>query len=164
MLGHEVPSPEAARKFLYQFHDEGKLEEAQKELPVGQVRALAQVNRDGPGILFRGDSACWEKELLKWLRDDQRAGGPRGPITFGISVRMTPNLKKHIARLPGSMWKPYREDSEAVRECADVLNYWPEEEDRPEDAGPLRHIAIRMADVGAVTAPVHDTVGCHRSG
>jgi hypothetical protein len=56
MLGHEVPSPEAARKFLYQFHDETKLEEAQKELPVGQVsyiaeesallRALAQVNQE----------------------------------------------------------------------------------------------------------------------
>ena len=24
MLGHEFPSPEAARKFLYQFHDQGK--------------------------------------------------------------------------------------------------------------------------------------------
>jgi hypothetical protein len=55
MLGHEVPSCEAARKFLYQLHDESKLEQAQKELPVGQVsyiaeesaplRALAQVNQ-----------------------------------------------------------------------------------------------------------------------
>jgi hypothetical protein len=46
----------AARKFLYQFHDEEKLEQAQRELAVGQVssipkesaplRALAQVNRD----------------------------------------------------------------------------------------------------------------------
>ena len=34
MLGHEVPSPEAARKFLYQFHDESKREQAQQELPV----------------------------------------------------------------------------------------------------------------------------------
>jgi len=238
MLGHEVPSPEAARKFLYQFHDEGKVEQAQKELPVGQVsyiaeesaplRALAQVNqemvqevgrrcpdqkiatvdldatiiesykreaqptyqggsgyqpmlalwaemnlvladefRDGnvpaqkeplrvarrafqglpPTVgeyYFRGDSACWEKELLKWLRDEQRTDGPQGPITFGISVRMTGNLKKHIGRLPESLWKPYREDSEAVRECADVLNYWPEEEDRPAGAGPLRYIAIRV--------------------
>ena len=25
MLGHEVPSPEAARKFLYQFHDPKKV-------------------------------------------------------------------------------------------------------------------------------------------
>jgi len=238
MLGHDVPSCEAARKFLYQFHDESKLEQAQKELPVGQVsyiaeestplRALAQVNqemvqevgrrcpdqriatvdldstiiesdkreaqptyqggsgyqpmlalwaemnlvladefRDGnvpaqkdplrvarrafqalpPTVkeyYFRGDSACWEKELVHWLRDDQRADGPQGPIMFGISVRMTPNLKKHIERLSAPQWKPYREDCEAVRECADVLNYWPEEEDRPEGAGPLRYIAIRV--------------------
>ncbi|MGB7720406.1 MAG: hypothetical protein WBL65_10935, partial [Bryobacteraceae bacterium] len=56
MLGHEVPSCAAARKFLYGFHDESKLEQAQKELPVGQVsyiaeesaplRALAQVNQE----------------------------------------------------------------------------------------------------------------------
>ena len=56
MLGHAVPSREAARKFLYQFHDESKLEQAQKELPAGQVsyiaeesaplRALAQVNQE----------------------------------------------------------------------------------------------------------------------
>jgi hypothetical protein len=37
MLGHEVPSPETARKFLYQFHDEEKLKQAQSELPTGQV-------------------------------------------------------------------------------------------------------------------------------
>ncbi|HLJ26132.1 MAG TPA: hypothetical protein VKY85_05440, partial [Candidatus Angelobacter sp.] len=30
MLGHEVPSAEAARKFLYQFHDEKKIEQAQQ--------------------------------------------------------------------------------------------------------------------------------------
>jgi len=238
MLGHELPSPEAARKFLYAFHDEERLEQAQAELPVGQVsyipseseplRALAQVNqglvhaiggrcaeqkiatvdldatviesfkreakptyeggkgyqpllalwaemdlaladefRDGnvpahvdplptakrafaalPGrvkeLYFRGDSACWERELVKWLRDERREDGPQGLITFGISVRMTANLKKHILRLPERLWKPYGEDSEAVSECADLLNYWPEEEDRPEGAGPLRYVAIRV--------------------
>jgi hypothetical protein len=238
MLGHEVPSPEAARKFLYQFHDEEKIEQAQKELAVGQVsyiaeesaplRALAQVNqemvqeigrrcpdqkiatvdldatiieswkrqaqvtyqgisgyqpmlalwaemdlvladefRDGnvpaqmkplpvtrrafqalpPTVqeyYFRGDSACWEKELVKWLRDEDRSDGPKGAITFGVSVRMTPNLKKHIVRLGENLWKPYREDTGMISECADLLNYWPEEEERPEGAGPLRYIAIRM--------------------
>ena len=93
---------------------------------------------------FRGDSGCWEKGLLNWLRDEQREEGPPGRITFGISVRMTPDLKKHILRLGDSLWKPYREDAETVLECADVLNYWPEEEDRPEGAGPLRYIAIRV--------------------
>ena len=238
MLGHSIPSCAAARKFLYEFHDESKLEQAQKELPVGQVsyiaeesaplRALAQVNqemveeigrrcpdqkiatvdldstiiesdkrearatyqgvsgyqpmmalwaemnlaladefRDGnvpaqqeplrvakrafqalPATVeeyyFRGDSGCWEKQLLNWLRDEKRAEGPQGRITFGISVRMTPNLKKHIVRLPDTLWKPYREDSERVLECADVLNHWPKDEERPEEAGPLRYIAIRV--------------------
>jgi hypothetical protein len=56
MLGHELPSPEAARKFLYQFHGEERLAQAQQELPVGRVsyipteseplRALAQVNQE----------------------------------------------------------------------------------------------------------------------
>jgi hypothetical protein len=238
MLGHEMPSPEAAGKFLYQFHDREKLEQAQQELPVGQVsyipseseplRALAQVNRelvqevgrrcsdqkiatvdldstviesfkreakasyegttgyqpmlalwaemdlvvadefrDGnvPAQLeplrvaqrayqalpetvnefyFRGDSACWDRALVRWLRDEQREQGPPGRITLAISVRMTANLKKHMLRLPEKLWKPYREDPEAVSECADLLNYWPEEEDRPEGAGPLRYLAIRV--------------------
>src|SRR5664280_2682089 len=53
-LGHPVPSAEAARKFLYQFHDEAKIEQAQRELPSGRasyipgesapLRGLAQVN------------------------------------------------------------------------------------------------------------------------
>ena len=57
MLGHGLPSPEAARKFLYAFHDqEERIAQARAELPVGQVsdipseseplRALAQVHRE----------------------------------------------------------------------------------------------------------------------
>jgi hypothetical protein len=30
MLGHEIPSPEAARQFLYQFHAAEKIEEAKQ--------------------------------------------------------------------------------------------------------------------------------------
>ena len=238
MLGHELPSPGAARDFLYAFHDAERIEQAQRELPAGQVsyipneserlRALAQVNQDlvreiggrcadqkiatidldatviesfkreakptyegGRGyqpllalwaemnlaladefrdgnvpahmaplpttqraftalpesvteFYFRGDSGCWDHELVKWLRDEQRREGPPGRISFAISVRMTPNLKKHILRLPECLWKPYREDAEAVSECADLTNYWPKEEDRPEGAGPLRYVAIRV--------------------
>lgn len=238
MLGHEVPSPEAARKFLYQFHDEAEMARAQAELPVGQVsvipneseslRGLAQVNRDlvqeigrrcpdqriatidldstmieswkrearptyqgttgyQPMLAlwaemdlcvadefrdgnvpaqkaplpvaqrafqalpdtvreyyFRGDSGCWERALVNWLRDEKRADGPTGPVVFGISVRMTPTLKEHIQRLHEHQWEPYREDAEVIGECANLLNYWPEEEERPEGAGPLRYVAIRF--------------------
>jgi hypothetical protein len=49
---------------------------------------------------------------------------------------MQASLKEHILRLPHSAWRTYREDREAVSECADVLNYWPEAEDDKE-WGPL---------------------------
>jgi len=182
LIGHDLPSPEAARKFLYQFHEDQLIEQAQQRLGAGQVsyipeesarlQGLGQVNtdlvrelarrgepqkiatidldstiieswkkqalptyqggrgyqpmlalwaemnvivadqfRDGnvPALqdplavarrayqalpesvieyYFRGDSACYEKQLLGWLRNEQREQGPHGPIQFAISVRM----------------------------------------------------------------------------
>lgn len=56
MTGYQLPSAEGARKFLYRFHEEALIEQAQQELSVDQVsyipkespalRALAQVNED----------------------------------------------------------------------------------------------------------------------
>lgn len=237
LIGHELPSPEAARKFLYQFHDEQLIEQAQQRLEPGQVsyipeesarlEGLGQVNtdlvqqlaqrgepqkiatidldstiieswkkqalptyqggrgyqpmlavwaemnvivadqfRDGnvPALqeplgvarrafqalpenvteyYFRGDSACYEKQLMDWLRNEQREQGPQGLIQFAISVRMQSSLKQHILRLPSFAWKTYRDESEAVSECADVTNYWPEAEEGKE-VGPLRWVAIRI--------------------
>jgi hypothetical protein len=41
LVGHEMPSPEAARKFLYAFHE---IVEAQQSLPVGQVSYIPGEN------------------------------------------------------------------------------------------------------------------------
>jgi hypothetical protein len=57
---------------------------------------------------------------------------------------MTPLLKQHIRRLPEKLWRPCREKAETVSECANVLNYLPEEEGRPEGAGPLCYVGIRV--------------------
>ncbi|HXP88640.1 MAG TPA: hypothetical protein VN841_28170 [Bryobacteraceae bacterium] len=56
LIGHALPSPKAARKFLYAFHDSGKIEEAQQRLGPGAssyipeesepLGALARVNVD----------------------------------------------------------------------------------------------------------------------
>jgi len=50
MLGHEVPSAEAARKFLYQFHEEKKIEQAQQELAPGQVSYIPGENAALAGL------------------------------------------------------------------------------------------------------------------
>jgi len=57
MLGHELPSPAAARNFLYEFHDESKIESAKQQRSLlgavayipgenAALSGLGQVNRD----------------------------------------------------------------------------------------------------------------------
>jgi len=233
MMGHAVPSAEAARKFLYQFHDEKKIEKAQQELGMGEVsyipeesaplRGLAQVNKetvqevgrrcadqkiatvdlDGTIIesakreakvtyegsrgyqpvlavwaemnliladefrdgnvpanqeplrvarqafaalpvtieerYFRGDSGCYEHDLLRWLDDEQREGGPGGFIGFAISARMSDVLRKEVLAVPEGEWELYDED-------VDVTKEWAELDYSPSSAGtrPLRYLAMRF--------------------
>jgi hypothetical protein len=237
LIGHDVPSPEAARKFLYQFHDEAKLEEAQqKSLTLGQrsyipgenaaLEGLGAVNRemiqefgrrtqdkiatidldatiieswkreaqptyqkttgyqpmlalwaelnvvvadefrDGnvgahtqllpvtkqafsalpetvEELYFRGDSACYEQELMRWLRNRKRPEGPRGFIGFGISAKMSEPLRERLRLLPEGLWKPYREDAEADWEYAELQN-WDPLERAGEELDHIRYLAIRV--------------------
>jgi len=235
MLGYDPPSPEAARQFLYSFHDEDRIEQArQQQLDLkrasiipGESEALAglaAVNRDVVGELgrrsadqkiatvdldatiieshkrqaqptyqgttgyqpllalwaemdvvladqfrdghtpaiqeplavaqrafdalpetvneyyFRGDAACYENDLLDWLRDEERASGPRGRIGFAVSAPLMAPLKAAIEELDESAWEPYREESQARWECA-VVPWAPQESGKRE---PLRYIALRV--------------------
>jgi len=237
MTGYQMPSAEAARKFLNRFHSDGLIEQAQQELAVDQVsyipeesaalRALAQVNQDVVRELgrrcpdqkiatvdldatiieswkkqakmtyegvsgyqpmlalwaemnavvadefrdgnvpaqqqplrvarrafaalpetvteryFRGDSACEEEALLTWLRNEQRPDGPPGFIGFAVSARMNPVLREEILATPEQRWQPYGEDSQVIKECAQV-DYFPEETAENRYREPLRCIAIRI--------------------
>lgn len=237
LVGHEVPSPEAARKFLYQFHDEAKVEEAQQQaLSLGQrsyipgenaaLAGLGTVNREmiqefgrrtgdkiatidldatvieswkreaqptyqgGTGYqpmlalwaelnvivadefrdgnvgahtqllpvakqafaalpstveekYFRGDSACYEQDLMRWLRNRKRAEGPEGCIGFGISAKMSDSLRERLRVLPEGLWKPYREDTEADWEYAELQN-WDPLEKAGEELDHIRYLAIRV--------------------
>lgn len=237
MLGHALPSPEAARKFLYEFHDARKLEQAQAELAAGQVsyipdesaplRALAAVNQDliatlakrcadqriatvdldatiiesakreakptyegGRGYqpllavwaemdlaladqfrdgnvganqallpatqrafaalpetvaeyYFRADSACYDQSVLRWLRNRERENGPRGTIGFAVSARMSESLQAKIRLIPDSGWRPYREDSEVICECAE-LPWDPLERKAGEVLDQVRYLVIRV--------------------
>jgi Transposase DDE domain group 1 len=56
MLGHAIPSPEAARNFLYEFHSEAHIESAKEQRSLGEIayipgenqalHGLGEVNRD----------------------------------------------------------------------------------------------------------------------
>ena len=55
MLGHPIPRAEAARKFLYPFHDEAKIAAAQQALPVGRGSYIPEESapRQGRGEVNR---------------------------------------------------------------------------------------------------------------
>ena len=42
LLGHAMPSPEAARKFLYEFHDEAKIEASKDQLCLGDISVIPE--------------------------------------------------------------------------------------------------------------------------
>ena len=73
----------------------------QAPLPVAQ-RAFAALPETVKEYYFRGDSACYESELLEWIRNGQREGGPQGRIVFAVSLRMNANVRSHMQRLPES--------------------------------------------------------------
>ena len=238
IMGHGIPSPEAARKFLYQFHKEEKIEEAKQRRTGDQIayipeesealeglgvvnrtlvqglgrrcpeQRIATVDQDATIIesrkqealrtyegergyqpmlavwaelnvvladefrdgnvcaqmapltvakkafaalpetvttyYYRGDSACHESDLINWLRDENRAEGPRGRIGFGISARMSEPLQKAIGKVSEAAWEPYGKPHPVeIRECAEV-SFVPGEKSEHKDTQPLRYIAIRI--------------------
>ncbi len=237
MIGHAVPSPDAARRFLYQFHEEERIEEAKGQrrgeeiayIPeeTDALKGLGRVNRDlvrelgrrcGQRIAtvdqdatiiesrkrealrtyegergyqpmlavwaelnvvladefrdgnvpadmapltvakqafaalpetveayyYRGDSACHESRLLNWLRDEERADGPRGAIGFAVSARMSEALRKAIGKVPEEDWEAYgKEHPLEIRECAEVA-FVPGEKVERKGLFPLRYVAIRI--------------------
>jgi hypothetical protein len=49
---------------------------------------------------FRGDAACYEHELLNWLREEKREGGPEGFIGFAVSTPMNPVWRRRSRARP----------------------------------------------------------------
>ncbi len=240
ILGYDVPSPETARQFLYEFHDEDRIREAQGRRSGDEIayipeeseplKGLGAVNRSlvqevgrrcpeqriatvdqdatiiesrkrealrtyegergyqpmlavwaetnlvladefrdgnvpaqmGPLRVaqeafaalpetvtthyYRGDSACHENELIHWLNDSQRIGGPRGVIGFAVSARMSEGLSQAIAQVAKDAWEEYGKSHPLeIRECADVA-YVPTETYEQKDLWPLRYVAIRIRE------------------
>ncbi len=92
---------------------------------------------------YRGDSASHEHELMDWLRNAERPDGPKGRIGFAISARMTDALQKAIDTVGENQWQILKEESDAIRSCAEVA-FVPSERNEKKDSQPLRYIAIRI--------------------
>jgi hypothetical protein len=90
---------------------------------------------------FRADSACYEEQVLKWLADEQRSGGPAGFIGFSISADMSAELKAACAAVPDHEWKPIEErtgESVYAAEVEFAPGNW------SKNAAPLRYVAVKF--------------------
>jgi hypothetical protein len=124
-----------------EFRD-GNVPAQQAPLPVTQ-RAFQCLPSTVEEYYFRGDAGSYEESLLSWLRNQERPGGPAGFIGFAVSARMNSSLREEILAAPAERWELYSEDSEAIKECAQV-DYFPEETPENRYREPLRYVAIRI--------------------
>ena len=124
-----------------EFHD-GKVPAMMDPLAVAK-KAFATLPPTVTEFSYRGDSACHESRLMNWLRDEERADGPRRFIGFAISARMSEALQTAIGKVPAEAWTAYgKEHGTEIRECAEV-SFVPGEKSKHKNTQPLRYLAIR---------------------
>jgi hypothetical protein len=107
---------------------------------MGNLRIIQNAVAALPGkleeIRLRGDSALYEHEAITWM-DENR-------VRYAISVRMSPQIKECIEALPESHWQPAGEETDAIREWAEI-NYVPADGNwSKEFSTPRRYLAIRI--------------------
>jgi hypothetical protein len=83
-------------------------------------------------VLLRSDSAAYEHELMEFAQANR--------IGFAISADMTPALRAVVAALPESAWKLDAQQSDALRQWAEV-EFFPDDSRSPQ---PYRYLAIRI--------------------
>ena len=70
---------------------------------------------------FRGDSACYERQLLGWLSSEDREAEPGGRIGFAISAQMSPELSAAVQGVPEKEWITFETEEDGTRrQWADV--------------------------------------------
>lgn len=132
-----------------QFRD-GNVPAGKDNLPVIR-RAFAALPSWVTERKFRGDSACYEEPVLKWLAAEDRADGPTGRIAFTVSADMTKELRAECKKVlepgaPAAEGRPRWAMLDDTR--GDETVEWADVEftpgDWPKTAAPLRYVALRF--------------------
>ena len=96
------------------------------------------------GYAFRGDSACYEWELLNWLCDEQREGGPHGRIEFAVSATMSGELLKSCRQLNDRQWTTFKTEQNGTLCQWAELDFVPSDKYEKKDSKPLRYVGLRF--------------------
>lgn len=108
------------------------------------VQAFQQLPKTLSRFAFRGDSANYDWDLLKWLRDETRRQGPQGRIEFAISAMMSPELIAVCAACPESAWTTFGTEEDGTRRQWAELTFTPTEPSEKACTQALRFIGLRL--------------------
>ena len=93
---------------------------------------------------FRGDSACYEQDLLTWLDCQQRRREPGGRIGFAISAAMSPQLAAAVEAVAEVEWVTFdKEKDGTLRQWAEV-DFVPSVACERKDLRPVRYVGLRI--------------------
>ncbi|RPI92779.1 MAG: IS1380 family transposase [Spirochaetales bacterium] len=93
---------------------------------------------------FRGDSACYETQLLQWLSAKEREREAGGRIGFAISADMTPELAKVVRETAEEDWKTFDTEMDGTRRQWAELDFVPSQRVEHKDQWPLRYVGLRL--------------------
>jgi hypothetical protein len=106
--------------------------------------AFAALPKSVEHYAFRGDTACYEGSLLRWLDDQEREGGPAGRIEYAVGAPCHVGLAAAMKRVPETAWVTQEtEEDGTLRQWAD-LDYVPSERYEGKDSRPRRYVGIRL--------------------
>jgi hypothetical protein len=93
---------------------------------------------------FRGDSACYEGQLLGWLSSEERQGEPGGRIGFAISAQMSPELSAAVQAVAEKQWITFEKEADGtLRQWAEV-DFVPSQRYEHKNSQPLRYVGLRL--------------------
>lgn len=125
-----------------EFRD-GNVPAGQKPLNCCQM-AFEAVPNGVTERYFRGDSACYEQQLLQWLNSADRENEPGGRIGFAISADMSRELRTAVMKVAEDEWQTIKNEADGtLRQWAEV-EFLPSQRSEHKNSEPLRYLALRL--------------------
>jgi hypothetical protein len=93
---------------------------------------------------FRGDSACYEWELLRWLDSPERQREQGGRIGFAISAKMSSELCQATEKVPEQEWRTIQTEADGTKRQWAEVDFVPSERSEHKYSQPMRYVGLRL--------------------
>ena len=118
---------------------------AAKQEPLGCARMAFEALPDTVDErYFRGDSACYETDLLQWLSAEDRHSEPGGRIGFAISAMMSTELATACRAVAEQDWVTFDEEQNGTKRQWAEVDFVPSQRYEHKHSRPLRYVGLRI--------------------